>query len=46
MCTLGLGFWDPKSWNMALNKGTWDPKPRGTNLEGTNLKSLSIGVSV
>ena len=25
---------------MALNKGIWDPKPRGTNIKGTNLKSL------
>ena len=25
---------------MALNKGVWDPKLRGTNIKGTNLKSL------
>ena len=25
---------------MALNKGIWDPKLRGTNMKGTNLKSL------
>ena len=25
---------------MALNKGIWDPKLRGTNIKGTNLKSL------
>ena len=28
---------------MALNKGIWDPEPRGTNSKGTNLKSLTIG---
>ena len=27
-------------WNMALNNGIWDPKPRVTNNKGTNLKSL------
>ena len=27
---------------MALNKGIWDPKLRGTNIKGTNLKSLKI----
>ena len=27
---------------MALNKGIWDPKPRFTNIKGTNLKSLSL----
>ena len=27
---------------MALNKGIWDPKLRGTNINGTNLKSLSL----
>ena len=26
---------------MALNKGIWDPKLRGTNIKGTNLKSLN-----
>ena len=26
---------------MALSKGIWDPKLRGTNIKGTNLKSLS-----
>ena len=44
LCTLKvctLGFWVPKPWNMALNKGIWDPKLRGTNIKGTNLKSLS-----
>ena len=25
---------------MALNKGIWDPKLRGTNTKGTNFKSL------
>ena len=25
---------------MALNKGIWDPKLRGTNVKGPNLKSL------
>ena len=43
LCTLRvctLWFWVPKPWNMALNKGIWDPKLRGTNLKGTNLKSL------
>ena len=39
VCT--LGFWVPKPWNMALNKGIWDPKLRGTNIKGTNLKSLN-----
>ena len=32
--------WVPKPWNMALNKGTWDPKPKVTNIKGTNLKPL------
>ena len=27
---------------MVLNKGIWDPKPRVTNIKGTNLKSLTI----
>ena len=40
VCT--LGFWVPTPWNMALNKGIWDPKLRGTNIKGTNLKSLTI----
>ena len=26
---------------MALNKGTWDPKPRDTNSKGTHLNSLN-----
>ena len=26
VCT--LGFWVPKPWSMALNKGIWDPKLR------------------
>ena len=26
---------------MALEKGIWDPKLRGTNIKGTNLKSLT-----
>ena len=30
----------PKPWKMAVHKGIWDPKPRVTNIEGTNLKSL------
>ena len=45
LCTLRvctLGFWVPKPWNMALNKGIWDPELRGTNIKGTNLKSLTI----
>ena len=42
VCT--LGFWVPKPWNMALNKGSWDPKLRGTNIKGTNSKSLVIFV--
>ena len=25
---------------MALNKGIWDPKLKGTNVKGTNLESL------
>ena len=25
---------------MSLNKGIWDPRLRGTNIKGTNLKSL------
>ena len=33
-------FWVPKPRNMALDKGIWDPKPRVTNISGTNLKSL------
>ena len=28
---------------MALNKGIWVPKPRVTNIEATNLKTLSLG---
>ena len=39
VCT--LGFWVPKPWNITLNKGIWDPKLRGTNIKGTNLKSLT-----
>ena len=39
LCT--LGFWVPKPWNMALNKGVWDPKLKGTKIKGTNLKSLN-----
>ena len=27
---------------MALNKGIWEPKLRGTNIKGTNLKSLIL----
>ena len=30
---------------MALNKGIWDPKRRGTNIQGTNLKSSRGKVS-
>ena len=26
---------------MILNKGIWDPRPRVTNIKGTNLKSLT-----
>ena len=29
---------------MALNKGIWDPKLRGTNIKGANLKSLILRV--
>ena len=42
LCTLRfvpLGFGVPKLWNMALNKGIWDPNLRGTNIKGTTLKS-------
>ena len=31
----------PKPWNLALNWDSWDPKHKGTNLQGTNLKSLT-----
>ena len=31
--------WVPKPWNMVLNKGIWDPTPRVTDIQGTNLKS-------
>ena len=31
---------------MALNKGIWDPKLRGTNIKGTNLKSFIIRMAV
>ena len=41
-----LGCWVPKVWNMALNKGIWDPKLRGTNIKGTNLTSLNIACQV
>ena len=27
-------------FDTALNKGVWDPKPRVTNIQTTNLKSL------
>ena len=30
---------------MALYKGIWDSKPRGTNIKGTNLKSLTFSRS-
>ena len=30
---------------MALNKGTWDPKPKRTNIKGTNLQSLNPTLS-
>ena len=30
---------------MALNKGIWDPKRRGTNIKGTNLQSLILSGS-
>ena len=45
LCTLRfvpLGFRVPKLWNMALNKGIWDPTLRGTNIKGTSLKSLRL----
>ena len=29
---------------MALNKGIWDPTARGTNIKGTNLKSLGVAL--
>ena len=31
---------------MALNKGIWDPKLRGTNIKGTNLKSSVKGLEL
>ena len=31
---------------MALNKGIWDPKLRGTNIKGTNLKSLRNSLTI
>ena len=34
VCT--LGFWVPKPWSLALNKGIRDPKLRGTNIKGKN----------
>ena len=37
---MGLGF---RAWNMVLNEGIWDPKPRVTNVNGTNFKSLRVG---
>ena len=30
---------------MGLNKGIWDPKPKVTNIKGTNLKSLTYYVA-
>ena len=39
-----MWVWVPKPWNMALNKGIWDPKPRATNVKGTNLTSLRLAV--
>ena len=42
LCTLRVCV--PKPWNMVLNKGSWDPKPRFTNIKGTNLKSLNVGI--
>ena len=30
---------------MALNQGIWDPKLRGPNIKGTNLKSLTSSMS-
>ena len=41
VCT--LGFWAPKQWNMAFNRCIWDPKPRVTNIKGTNSMSLTYG---
>ena len=29
---------------MALNQGIWDPRLRGTNIKGTNLKSLNPSI--
>ena len=40
VCTLGFGA--PTPWNMALYKGIWVPKPKVTNIKGTNLTSLMV----
>ena len=45
VCT--LGFWVPKPWNMALNKGIWDPKLRGTNIkvvEPSKIRVKALGL--
>ena len=34
------GFSVPKPWNVALNKGIWNPTPKAANIKTTNLKSL------
>ena len=39
VCTLGFG--PLNHGNMALNNGIWHPKPRVTNIKGTNLKPLN-----
>ena len=43
LCTLWISYpwvWVPKPWNMALNNGIWDPKPRVTNIKGAHLMSV------
>ena len=37
----GFAPWGSKLWNMALIRVFGTPKPRVTNIKGTNLKSLS-----
>ena len=42
LCTLRvctLGFWVPQAWNMALNKGIWDPN-LGLQIFRAKTKSL------
>ena len=35
----------PKPWNMALNEGIWDPKPRVIDIKGTSLKFSTPGMA-